>query len=117
MIAAEYNTTIKSWYPDYEQLLNKVIEDIKIKLSKANGDSINFQLEAKEEQRILPGELLFYVSSAAEDPHCFFLFKILEIDLTERGFFGMNSAWQQSADGQRWRGSLSFRVKKLLEPF
>ena len=40
--------------PDYNAILNKIIEDIKIKLSNANTESIEVQLQVREESRKVP---------------------------------------------------------------
>ena len=116
-IADEQRRKIKSWYPHYNEIVNKIIEHIKVKLSTPNKDTIDLMLKAREEERMIPGEITFYVRPAAEDPYCFFLFKVIEGDLMKKGFYSHVGKWEMECDGQTWHGCLSFHVKELLMPF
>ena len=72
VIAAENRKKIKSWYPYYTEIFSKVIEYIQIKLSTANAESIEVQLQAREEPKEVPGEMPFFIRPSMEEPHCFF---------------------------------------------
>ena len=118
VVAAEQRKKIRLWYPDYDEILLKVIEYIKIKLSTANTESIVVQLKAREDPKELPGEVPFFIHPAVEDPQCFFLFKLLEADLMLRNFYPRQvDQWQRSSNGQMWRVSFTFDVKDLLTPY
>ena len=117
VIADEQRRKIKSWYPHYNEIVNKIIEHIKVKLSTPNKDTIDLMLKAREEERMIPGEITFYVRPAAEDPYCFFLFKVIEGDLMKKGFYSHVGKWEMECDGQTWHGCLNFHVRELLMPF
>ena len=117
IVTAEEIKKIKSWYPEYEETFNKVVEYIKIKLSTANSEEIDIELQVREDPKQVPQEMPFFIRPALEDPDCFFLFKLLEGDLMLRGFHARQTQWRRSTGGQMWRVSFSFDVKDLLTPY